>query len=181
MIRSRCLILTSIEALTEVVNISTNSIEDADNTCFPTVKELVSSFRKDGLLEHGLSEKPVLKTVDEPAIEKSSYVSKLDLSNSETNSAKSTPGCLERRQYSLDTTISSSSIPAMKLLATICDSKLECNDSAKDKQEWEICDIIGKKVVNGEVYYLVEWSAMLMPEYKLRKARDLVARFEAWL
>jgi len=31
-----------VEALIGVVNISTNSIEDADDTYFPTVKELVS-------------------------------------------------------------------------------------------------------------------------------------------
>jgi len=49
MIRSRCLILMSAEVLTEVVSISTNSIEDADDTYSPTVKELVSSIRKDGL------------------------------------------------------------------------------------------------------------------------------------
>jgi hypothetical protein len=50
-----------------------------------------------------------------------------------------------------------------------------------DKQDWEIRDIIGKEVVNCEVHYLVEWSATLMPKYKLGKARDLVARFEARL
>jgi hypothetical protein len=70
MIRSRCLILMYVEALTEVVNISTNSIEDADDTYFPTVQELVSSFRKDGLPEQCLSEKPAPQTVDELAMER---------------------------------------------------------------------------------------------------------------
>ena len=83
MIRSRCLILMCVEALTEVVNISTNSIEDADDTYFPTVQELVSSFRKDGLPEQGLSEKPARRTVDELAVEKSSHFS---------NPNKSAPG-----------------------------------------------------------------------------------------
>jgi hypothetical protein len=49
------------------------------------------------------------------------------------------------------------------------------------KQEWEVCDIIGKKVVNGEVYYLVEWSAKLAPKYELGKATALVDKFEARL
>jgi hypothetical protein len=73
MIRSGCLILMCVEALT--VSISTNSIEEADETYFPTVKELVSSFTKGGLPEDGLSEKPAQQTVDELAMEKSSHFS----------------------------------------------------------------------------------------------------------
>ena len=49
------------------------------------------------------------------------------------------------------------------------------------KQEWEIRDIIGKEVVDGEVHYLVEWSATLMPKCKLGKAKGLVDKFEARL
>jgi hypothetical protein len=49
------------------------------------------------------------------------------------------------------------------------------------KQEWEICDIIGKEVVDGEVHYLVEWSATLMPKCELEKAKGLVDKFEARL
>ena len=58
-----------VEALTETVKISTNGIGDADDTYFPTVKEFVSSFRKDGPPQ-GLSEKPVPQIVDELAVEK---------------------------------------------------------------------------------------------------------------
>jgi hypothetical protein len=72
MIRSGCLILMCVEALTEAV--STNSIEEADETYFPTVKELVSSTRG-GLLEEGLNEKPARQTVDELAMEKSGHFS----------------------------------------------------------------------------------------------------------
>jgi hypothetical protein len=49
------------------------------------------------------------------------------------------------------------------------------------KQEWEICDIIGKEDVDGVVHYLVEWSATLVPKYELGKAKALVEKFEARL
>lgn len=75
MIRSGCLILICVEALTEAVSISTNSIEEADETYFPTIKELVTSFTRGGLPEEGLSEKPARRTVDELAVEKSSHFS----------------------------------------------------------------------------------------------------------
>jgi hypothetical protein len=52
---------------------------------------------------------------------------------------------------------------------------------ADGKQEWEICNIIGKEVVDGEVHYLVEWSATLMPKCELGKAMGLVDKFEACL
>jgi hypothetical protein len=48
-----------------------------------------------------------------------------------------------------------------------------------DKQEWEICDIIGKEDVDGVPHYWVQWSATLVPKYEMGKARALVARFEA--
>jgi hypothetical protein len=78
MIRSGCLSLIYIEALTEAV--STNSIEETDNTYFPSIKELVSSFRKGRLTEQGLSKKPVVQTVNKLAVEKSSYFSNPDKS-----------------------------------------------------------------------------------------------------
>jgi hypothetical protein len=49
------------------------------------------------------------------------------------------------------------------------------------KQEWEIRDIIGKEFVDGEMHYLVEWSATLVPKYELGKAKVLVDKFEARL
>jgi hypothetical protein len=52
---------------------------------------------------------------------------------------------------------------------------------ADGKQEWDIRDIIGKEVVDGEVHYLVEWSATLVPKYELGKAKVLVDKFEARL
>jgi hypothetical protein len=54
----------------KIINEGQNSIEEADDIYFPTVKELVSSFRKYGLPEQGLSKKPMPQTVDEPAVEK---------------------------------------------------------------------------------------------------------------
>ncbi len=48
-------------------------------------------------------------------------------------------------------------------------------------QEWDIRDIIGKEVVDGEVHYLGEWSATLVPKYELRKVKVLVDKFEARL
>jgi hypothetical protein len=72
-------------ALTKAV-ISTDSIEDTDDVFFPTVKELVSFFRNSGLIEEGLSEKPMQQTVDELAIEKSSYFSNPDKSASRDSS-----------------------------------------------------------------------------------------------
>jgi hypothetical protein len=32
--------------------------------------------------------------------------------------------------------------------------------SSDSKQEWDIRNIIGKEVVDGEIHYLVEWSAI---------------------
>ena len=52
---------------------------------------------------------------------------------------------------------------------------------ANDKQEWEICDIIGKEDVDGAPHYWVQWSAMLVPKCEMGKARALIARFEAGL
>jgi hypothetical protein len=54
-------------------------------------------------------------------------------------------------------------------------------EASDGKQEWEISDIIGREVVDGEVHYLVEWSATLVPKSEMGKARALVARFEARL
>jgi hypothetical protein len=52
---------------------------------------------------------------------------------------------------------------------------------ANDKQEWEICDIIGKEDVDGVPHYWVQWSATLVPKCEMGKARALIARFEAGL
>jgi hypothetical protein len=52
---------------------------------------------------------------------------------------------------------------------------------ADDKQEWEICDIVGKEDVDGVPHYWVQWSVTLVPKYEMGKARALVARFEAGL
>ena len=52
---------------------------------------------------------------------------------------------------------------------------------ADDKQEWEICDIIGKEDVDGVPHYWVQWSVTLVPKSEMGKARALVARFEAGL
>jgi hypothetical protein len=48
----------------------------------------------------------------------------------------------------------------------------EVAEVADGKQEWEIHDIISKEVVDGEVHYLVEWSATLMPECEMGRAND---------
>jgi hypothetical protein len=53
----------------EIINGEQNSIEDADDTYFPTVEELMS-FKKDGHLERGLSGHLVPQAVDELAVEK---------------------------------------------------------------------------------------------------------------
>ena len=99
MIRSQYLILMYIGAFTEAVNISTNSIEDADDTYFLTVKELVSSFRKDRLSEQGLSKKNAPQTVDKLAMEKSSRFGNLDKSTLGRNMAGSQGG---RTLFTLD-------------------------------------------------------------------------------
>jgi hypothetical protein len=44
-----------------------------------------------------------------------------------------------------------------------------------DKQEWEICDIIGKEDVDGVPHYWVQWNATLVSKYEMGKARALVA------
>jgi hypothetical protein len=92
MIRSGYLSLIYIETLTEAV--STNSIEEVDKTYFPTVKELVSSFTRGRLPEEGLSKKPVQKTVDELAIEKSSYFRSAPGGNIDSSQGRSTQSSL---------------------------------------------------------------------------------------
>ncbi len=52
---------------------------------------------------------------------------------------------------------------------------------ANNKQEWEICNIIGKENVDGVLHYRVQWNATLVPKYEMGKARALIARFEAQL
>jgi hypothetical protein len=52
---------------------------------------------------------------------------------------------------------------------------------ADNKQEWEICDIVGKEDVDGVPRYWVQWSATLVPKSEMGKARALVAGFEAGL
>jgi hypothetical protein len=52
---------------------------------------------------------------------------------------------------------------------------------ADNKQEWEICDIVGKEDVDGVPHYWVQWSVTLVPKYEMGNARALVARFEAGL
>jgi hypothetical protein len=71
--------------LTEIFKSSNHSIEDAGDTYFPTVEELVFSFRKDRFLEQGLSKKPEPQTVDEPPVEKSGHFGNPDKSTSGRN------------------------------------------------------------------------------------------------
>jgi hypothetical protein len=52
---------------------------------------------------------------------------------------------------------------------------------ADDKQEWEICDIVGKEDIDGVPHYWVQWSVTLVPKHEMGKARALVARFDAGL
>jgi hypothetical protein len=52
---------------------------------------------------------------------------------------------------------------------------------ANDSQEWEICGIIDDEDVDGVPHYWVQWSPTLVSEFEMRKARALVARFEAGL
>jgi hypothetical protein len=42
---------------------------------------------------------------------------------------------------------------------------LECLNRWYDKQEWEICDIVGKEDVDGVPHYWVQWSATLVSKY----------------
>ncbi|CAH0024522.1 unnamed protein product [Clonostachys rhizophaga] len=46
--------------------------------------------------------------------------------------------------------------------------------------EWEIDgDLMGKEVIDGEVYYLVPWKPTLVPANRMQNALDLINRFEA--
>jgi hypothetical protein len=47
--------------------------------------------------------------------------------------------------------------------------------------DWEVCDILGKKVVDGKVHYLVDWRPTLVLEDELGNAKELVDEFEARL
>jgi hypothetical protein len=50
-----------------------------------------------------------------------------------------------------------------------------------DNQNWEIRDLIGKEVVNGEVYYLVDWYPTLVSGHSLGNTKELLDEFEARL
>jgi hypothetical protein len=70
----------------------------------------------------------------------------VDLSEFHTNSTKSTAGCLESRQTSLDTTISSSSNPQS--------SKADCEESRAAKlreNDTFVTDIAHSKGVSGSL------------------------------
>ena len=45
--------------------------------------------------------------------------------------------------------------------------------------EWGIHGIIGKEVIEGKVYYCVDWEPTMMPLDELRGAERLVREFEA--
>ncbi|CAH0019970.1 unnamed protein product [Clonostachys rhizophaga] len=46
--------------------------------------------------------------------------------------------------------------------------------------EWEIDgDLMGKEVIDGEVYYLVPWKPTLVPATMMQSALELINRFEA--
>ncbi|CAI6090537.1 unnamed protein product [Clonostachys chloroleuca] len=46
--------------------------------------------------------------------------------------------------------------------------------------EWEIDgDLMGKEVIDGEVYYLVPWKPTLVPANRMQNALGLINRFEA--
>jgi hypothetical protein len=45
--------------------------------------------------------------------------------------------------------------------------------------DWDVRDILSKKVINDEVHYLVDWRPTLVPEHALGNAKELVDEFEA--
>jgi hypothetical protein len=47
--------------------------------------------------------------------------------------------------------------------------------------DWEVRYILGKKVVDGKVHYLVDWCPTLVLEDTLGDAKKLVDKFEARL
>jgi hypothetical protein len=46
-------------------------------------------------------------------------------------------------------------------------------------QEWEIRNIVGRKIVGGQVQYLVEWQTTRICESDLGNSRELIDEFEA--
>ena len=57
----------------DIINKGKTSIEGVDDTYLPTVKELIFSFGKDGLLGQGLSENLTPQIVEEPVVGKSGH------------------------------------------------------------------------------------------------------------
>ena len=45
--------------------------------------------------------------------------------------------------------------------------------------DWEVRGVLGKKEVDGEVQYLVDWRPTMVPEHALRNAKEMVDEFEA--
>jgi len=63
--------------------------------------------------------------------------------------------------------------------ATLARSALVMSESNDPEKPQQVVD--GKEVLDGEVHYLVEWSATLVPKYELGTAKALVEKFEARL
>jgi hypothetical protein len=61
--------------------------------------------------------------------------------------------------------------------ATLARSALVMSESNDPEKPQQVVD--GKEVLDGEVHYLVEWSATLVPKNELGKAKPLVEKFEA--
>lgn len=67
--------------------------------------------------------------------------------------------------------------PASSESARLTESPLAAQAVVAD-HDWEVRDIIGRKDVGGEVYYLVDWRQTLVPESALVNAKELVDEFE---
>ncbi|RXG42228.1 hypothetical protein VDGE_30282 [Verticillium dahliae] len=44
-------------------------------------------------------------------------------------------------------------------------------------EEWEITELMGREVIDGNVYYLIDWTPPLVPEDEIN-ATNLISRFE---
>jgi hypothetical protein len=55
------------------------------------------------------------------------------------------------------------------------------HDIHSAEHNWPVRKITGRKYVNGEWHYWVNWTRTLMPKHLLRHAMDLVDEFERGL
>jgi hypothetical protein len=86
-------------------------------------------------------------------------------------------GSDQSSETSFDSRVDSTARPVAPESAPLTDPALAPQVVGTDS-DWEVRDILSKKVVDGKIYYLVDWRPTLMLEDELGNAKELVGEFE---